>query len=258
MTKRPWVVKIGGKLGEKAGTPVMLARACAALPEPLVLVHGGGSAVTRLQVALGLQPRFAAGRRMTTAEDMAAVEMVLSGSANKTLVRALVGAGLRAVGVSGCDGALMRCARLPGLGEVGTPAAVEPQLLHALLGAGFTPVVSPVSLGPEGGVVNVNADEAACALATALGAARLLLLSDVPGVKVAGAWRADLDVGEVEALIAGGEVEGGMIPKLRAAASAVAAGVGEVRIAGYAGQRLDQVQGTRVAALAAGGHVHAR
>jgi acetylglutamate kinase len=249
---RPWVVKLGGRLCEDPRARAGLAEACAALGEPLVLVHGGGAQVSRMQQALGLEPRFVEGRRITSAEDLEVVEMALSGAVNQTLVRELVAAGRRAVGVSGCDAGLVRCELQPGLGLVGMPAHVEPRLLEMLLAAGYTPVVSPVSLGPDGGAVNVNADEVACALAVALGAERLLLLSDVDGVRVEGEWRLELRGQDVERLIESGQVTHGMVPKLRAAAVATSRGVGEVRIAGFDGAPLREIQGTRVSAEAPG------
>jgi acetylglutamate kinase len=257
----PWVVKIGGRLCETDAGRDGFARACARLDAPLVVVHGGGAAVSRLQQALGLEPRFEAGRRVTGAEDLEVVEMVLSGAVNGALVRALLAAGRRAVGLTGCDAGLVRCAPVEGLGRVGTPVTCDAGLVGLLLEAGCTPVVSPVSIDAAGAPLNVNADEVAAALAEALGAARLLLLSDVEGVRVGDVWQLDVRGDEVERLVAGGEVHGGMVPKLRAAARAIGRGVGEVVIGGFAGQALHAVRGTRVHAAAAGpagGEPHAR
>lgn len=241
-----WVVKAGGRLLEDPVLRGRLAVSCAQAERPLVLVHGGGDAVTRLQQALGFAPRFVEGRRATTAEEMQAVEMVLSGTMNKMMVRDLIAAGARAVGLSGCDAGLIRCTLVDGLGRVGTPERVDAAILGVLHRTGLIPVVSPVSLGPDGLPVNVNADEAASTLAVALRAQRLLLLSDVEGVKVEEAWRETVDAGEVEALVAAGEVTRGMIPKLRAARRSIARGVGEVLIGGFSGGRLADVSGTRV------------
>jgi acetylglutamate kinase len=225
---------------------MQLARTLAVLDRPVVLVHGGGDAVTRLQKSLGCEPRFVEGRRVTGADDLAAVEMVLTGSVNSALVRALALAGRPAVGLSGCSAGLLRCTLAVGLGRVGIPEQADARILELALSAGYLPVVSPVSLGPDGGPVNVNADEVAAALAAALAAARLLLLSDVEGVRVDEAVQTEILGEAVEDLVASGEVTHGMIPKLRAAATAVAGGVGEVRIAGFVGGPLDQVEGTRV------------
>ena len=244
--ERPWVIKIGGRLCEEPALRARLAAAVAACPAPVVVVHGGGTQISRLQEQLGLVPRFHEGRRITGAADLAVAEMALSGAVNKELVRTLRLAGRPAVGVSGCDGTLVECGLLPALGLVGFPTLVRGALLDLLLEAGWTPVVSPLSLGPDGQAVNVNADEVACAVATALGAERLLLLSDVSGVQVDGGAAATLPVERVEALIAAGQVTGGMVPKVRSAAVAVKSGVGSVDIATYAEGALAEVVGTRV------------
>lgn len=250
---RPWVVKIGGRLCEQPEDRARFAEACAALARPLVVVHGGGDAVTRLQEQLGMPARFESGRRVTSGEEMVVVEMVLSGGVNPALVRALRAAGRNAAGVSGVDTALLTCRAVPELGRVGVPEHAEPALLFLLLGAGITPVVSPVSLDGEGHAVNVNADEAAAALAAALHAERLLLVSDVEGVRVGDETSQDLAAADVEPLIAGGTATRGMIPKLRAAARAAAAGVDEVRIGGFR-PALEMISGTRVHAPARAGH----
>ena len=242
---RPWVVKIGGRLCEDQPAREQLALACAQVAAPLVVVHGGGAQVSGLQRTLGLEARFHEGRRVTSTEDLSAVEMSLSGATNQALVRALLAAGLRAVGLSGCDGALVRCDLVPELGRVGTPTAIDSGIVATLLAGGFTPVISPVSLGPDGEAVNVNADEVACALAAALGAERLLLLSDVSGVIVEGESSSEVAADEVETLIASGQVTGGMIPKLRAAATA-ASDVADVRVGTFDGQPLAKVTGTRI------------
>ncbi len=241
-----WVVKIGGRLCEDRDSRMRLAQVCAAFDNDLVLVHGGGDSVTRLQAQLGLEPRFEQGRRVTSISDLLAVEMVLSGNVNGALVRALAAAGRRAVGVTGSDAGTLVCTLEPGLGRVGTPATVDSSLLRLLLDAGLTPVVSPVSLGPDGEAVNVNADEAAAALAAALGGERLLLLSDVEGVRVEDSWAAEVEAQAVELLIASGEATRGMIPKLRAAARAATAGVQQVHIGGFSGEALHEIRGTRV------------
>ena len=245
--RRPWVLKIGGRLIEDPQVRGRFCAACAQLHRPFVLVHGGGCKVTALQDRLGVAVTFHQGRRVTSPAAMDVVEMVLSGAINKTLVRGLISAGCLAQGLSGCDAALIRCRRVADLGEVGEPDRIDPKGLIRLLDEGVTPVLSPVSLGPNDEPLNVNADEVACAIAAALDAERLLLLSDVPGVQVGGNVRSTLDVDEVEALIRCGEVHGGMVPKLRAAASALHDGVGEAIIAGFFDQPLtNNLGGTRV------------
>ena len=149
-----------------------------------MLVHGGGRAVDRLLKALHIESRFVDGRRETSPEAMAVVEMVLSGTANKDLAAGLTAAGVPAIGISGRDGDLMRARLAPDLGRVGTPQRVNPAPIRALWDAGFLPVVSPVANGPLGEAVNVNADEAALGIALAVGARTLVYLSDVDGVRI--------------------------------------------------------------------------
>ena len=254
VTAAPWVVKIGGRLCDDVGIRQGFADACARLSQPLVLVHGGGSRVTELQNKFGVAPRFFEGRRMTEASDMQLVEMALSGTTNKDLVRALTRAGRAALGMSGCDGNLIRCDVVPSLGAVGVPRHIDTRILSVLLHAGYTPVIAPVSLGPDLQPLNVNADEVACAVAESLGAERLLLISDVSAVRVGGTAQDVIVDADVEALIDAGDITDGMIPKMRAAAHAVQRGVGQVRIGGFT-QDLHDVQGTQVVSAARSGAV---
>ena len=245
---RPWVVKVGGALCERPSSRALLARRLAEHKGPLVVVHGGGARASAVQRAMGGEARFVGGRRITSTADLDAVEMALCGTVNKALVRDLIAAGRRAVGLSGCDAGLVSCDLVPGLGLVGRPVAVRPAILSLLLRQAFTPVVAPVSLGPSGEAVNVNADEVACALAAALRSPRLLLLSDVEGLLLDGRPRAGVDSSEVDRLVRGGQVSGGMEPKLKSAAAAATRGVGDVRIAGFDGGPLRSIRGTRVRA----------
>jgi acetylglutamate kinase len=228
------LVKVGGNEVDDREWVARLAAAVAERKGGVVVVHGGGKEVTELQRALGAEPEWRDGLRVTTPEAIRAVAMVLSGVVNKRLVSALVSAGARAVGLSGEDDALISAvpARGGALGRTGEVAKVEPRLLLSLLEQGVVPVVSPVSRGPEGEALNVNADDAAAAVAAALGADRFLLVSNVPGVLRDGERIEEVGVGEVEGLIEGGVASGGMAPKLRAAARAAGAGVSEVRIGG--------------------------
>lgn len=247
MTRALSVVKVGGNEVDDAGWVSALAGELAALPGPVVLVHGGGKEVSVLQRVLGAEPEWQDGLRVTTPEALRAVSMVLSGSVNKRLVAALVGAGVRAVGISGEDAGTLRAEAVEGgrLGRTGAIRSVDPHLLRTLLDAGMLPVLSPVSRGEDGGALNVNADDAAAAVAGALGAARFLLVSNVPGVLRSDAPMAEVVAGEVEELIGSGVAAGGMAPKLRAAARAVGAGVVEVRIGGMA-MLADAGAGTRI------------
>jgi acetylglutamate kinase len=230
------VVKIGGRAQGAADLPATIAAAVAA-GERLVIVHGGGDEVSSLQRRLGLEPRFVDGRRATTVEDLGVVQMVLSGTVNKRLVSRLSSAGVRAVGISGEDGLLLQAAAVDreALGEVGAPSRVEAALLDTLLDGGFVPVISPLARDEATGApLNVNGDDAAAALAAALGADELLLVADVPGVLEDGVVIPALDADGMRALVAGGAASGGMIAKLDAARRALDHGVPRVRIADLA------------------------
>ena len=245
------VVKVGGRAQSDPALGDAIARAWAARPGALVVVHGGGDEVSRLQRLMGAEPRFVDGRRVTTAEDLETLRMALSGSANKRLVSMLVAKGLPALGLSGEDAGLLVARRTgDALGEVGTPSRVNAELLAHLLGGGFLPVLSPVSARERGaGALNVNGDDAAAAIAAALGADELLLVADVPGVLVAGEPVAQLSAEAVAALVANGDVRGGMIAKLDAATASLAAGFARVRI-GDVGAIADASRGTVVASAA--------
>lgn len=239
----PVVVKIGGSLMESPEALRGLTKALAGLwlgGMPLVLAHGGGKDINRNLAWLGEEPRFKDGLRVTSEAAMEVVEMTLSGAVNKRLVSLLQFAGARACGVSGVDGSTLVCRPLdPDLGRVGTIAQVHPALVEALLKDRFLPVLSSVSADSVGQHYNVNADDAAAALATGMKAEKLIFVSDVPGVldgppNKGGKILPRLDRDTAERLIAEGVIAGGMIPKVRSCLSAVEAGVGEVHICGYA------------------------
>lgn len=235
------VIKIGGNEMNTPGflqeLAAQLARLAAA--EPLVVVHGGGQDIAALQARLGLEPVKVDGLRVTDAESLAVAQMVLSGHTNKHVVRTLLAAGLDAVGLSGVDGGLLRCRKKAhptvDLGLVGEVTSVRAGLLDKLIEAGLVPVVSPVSLGEDGQIYNVNADEAAGAIAAALAAAALDFVSNVPGVLAKGDLLPELNAAAAEALIADGTVSGGMIPKVRTALDALDRGIPRVRIVNLAG-----------------------
>jgi acetylglutamate kinase len=228
------VYKLGGPALEEPGLLVPLAREIRGSQVPVAIVHGGGRQIERLLSALGIESRFVDGRRVTPPEAMAVVEMVLSGAVNKGVAAGLGAAGLTALGVSGRDADLIRASLVPGLGRVGRPERVATTALRAAWAAGCVPVVSPVSAGPDGEAVNVNADEAALAIALAVGARSLVYLSDVDGVRLDGAPSATLAADAVEARIADGAIAGGMVMKVRTALEACVAGIPEVVIAGRA------------------------
>lgn len=243
------VIKTGGNELDDPAWVQALAGAIAQVGGRIVLVHGGGKEVTDLQRMLGTEPEWHEGLRVTTAEALIAARMVLSGLVNKRLVSALARVGLDGVGVSGEDGGLLRGEPAHGgaLGRTGTVREVHPRVLHALLTAGMLPVVSPVTRAIDGEPLNVNADEAAAAIAAALRADRLLVVSNVAGVMWGDAVLDEVDMVEVDELVSSGVATGGMGPKLRAAATAASAGVAEVRIGGL-DMLTDPRVGTRVTA----------
>jgi acetylglutamate kinase len=226
------VVKVGGNELDRLAWVAECARALKAA-QPVVVVHGGGQAVSAWSRRLGLPVERRDGLRVTTPEIAEVVEMALSGPVNRLLVSALRAAGLDAIGLSGVDGGLLAARPLPGdLGHVGEIAAVRASLLDSLLLAGLTPVVAPVAPAPGGAGVplNVNADHAAAAIAAALHADELLFVSDVPGVTIDGVPQPTLATSEIETMIELGIATDGMTAKLRAAAHALRAGVRTVRI----------------------------
>ncbi|HYW49152.1 MAG TPA: acetylglutamate kinase [Gemmatimonadaceae bacterium] len=228
------VVKLGGRVQSDAALPAVLAAAWRE-SAALVVVHGGGDEVSALQAAFGRQSQFVDGKRVTATEDLELLRMALSGSANKRLVAALVGAGLPAVGISGEDAGMLQAAAetRETLGEVGTPSQVDATLMQHLLSGGFCPVVSPLARDRDsqaGGVLNVNGDDAAAAIAVALHADELLLVSDVAGVLVDGAALTQLDADGARELMVQGIARGGMAAKLEAALGALQRGVARVRI----------------------------
>jgi acetylglutamate kinase len=232
------VVKVGGHDLADAGFVRGLAGALLSAGRPAVVVHGGGREVDQLMHRLGLSPTRVEGLRRTDRETLEAVLMVLCGSVRNRLVAALVSGGVDALGLSGVDGGLVRCRPLRrdgvDLGLVGEVESVRVPLLRRLLDDGLTPVLSPVCLGHDGRIYNVNADDVATAVALALAASRLDFVSNVPGVLDGGEVVAELPAEGVEARIAAGVIGGGMVPKVRAAAAAAAAGVPLVRIVGLA------------------------
>lgn len=202
-----------------------------------VIVHGGGPEISEAMKRLGKPPSFVQSLRVTDAETMEIVEMVLTGKTNRRLVSAIHQQGGRAVGLSGKDGNLLVARKLEGevdLGFVGEVEAVHPDILYSLLEAGYIPVVSPVGVGPHGESYNLNADHVAGILAGRLEAAKLILMTDVPGVlsdpEQPESLISELTREQVQKMIESGRVAGGMIPKLQACLTALDAGVGRTHI----------------------------
>lgn len=234
----PVVVKVGGNEIDDAGFLAGLAPALGALGAPAVVVHGGGKEISALQQALGIEPRYLDGVRVTDAASLTAVEMVLCGAVNTRVVRHLLAGGLDALGVSGVDRGLIRAEKMPhphtDMGFTGMVTAVRAEVLRGWLAEGVTPVIAPICLGPDS-AYNVNADHAAGVVAAALGAARVVFLTNVEGVMIDGNVIGALDAARARALIADGTIFGGMIPKVQTALHVLEMGVPQAVITNLAG-----------------------
>jgi acetylglutamate kinase len=250
------VVKLGGRAQNDPALPIAIRDAWRKAQGNLCLVHGGGDEITALQVALGKTPSFVNGRRVTTADDVQLLRMVLSGVINKRLVNAFSRAGINSVGLSGEDGGLIPARRAKEgeemfeLGAVGVPGEVNASLLRTLISAGYMPVVSPVGSDVEesvSGALNVNGDDAAAAIASSSRAEELLFVADVEGVMSGSDVIRVVDLADVAGLVENGTVRGGMTAKLDAARSALAGGVTRVRISDIGGIMNEQ-RGTIVTA----------
>jgi acetylglutamate kinase len=230
---KTFVIKYGGHAMEDPELRASFARDVVLLKyigvRPVV-VHGGGPQIEATLARLGKTSSYVDGLRVTDEETMEVVEMVLGGKVNPEIVQLVNGAGGRALGLTGRDGGMLGVRRRrPGgrdIGLVGEVTHVDPSAVLASADAGFVPIVAPVGVDAEGVAHNVNADEAAAALARALGAAKLLMLTDVEGVKDAeGRLLRQLSAEAARKLIAEGTIRGGMIPKVECCLSAVDGGV---------------------------------
>ena len=197
-----------------------------------VIVHGGGPMINQMLDKLQITSDFVDGKRVSDAATVEVVEMVLSGKVNKWIVQALGAQGGRAVGLSGKDAQLMICDQdVPELGLVGSPAEVDPSVLQTLFEANIIPVIAPLGAARNGETLNVNGDTAAGAIAGALQADRLLLLTDVAGVKGAdGEVITEMTPDAIRQMIKDGVIAGGMIPKTQTALEALSGGVRAVVI----------------------------
>ena len=239
-----FVIKYGGhamgdpEAAKDFAEDIVLLKAVGINP---VVVHGGGPQIGAMLKKLGVESSFVDGLRVTDAETAKVAEMVLSGAINKELVGWISEAGGRAVGISGKDGNFVRAEKVErttrdpdsnieravDLGFVGEPKHVDRTVIDTISGAGMIPVVAPIGVGADGHTYNINADTMAGAVAAALGATRLFLLTDVAGVlDKTGELLADLDPGQIETLRGNGTITGGMIPKLETCVNAVKGGVG--------------------------------
>jgi acetylglutamate kinase len=244
------VLKIGGnQVEDEAFLQGFVTAVKGLLAEyAVVIVHGGGKEISDLHSQLGVGFETVEGLRATSPESMRLVEMVLNGVVNTRLLRWLAGGCVDAIGLSGVDMGLVRTTPMTvngrSLGRVGQVTAVNGEALLQLLDLGLTPVISPVSLGEDGLVYNVNADHVAAGVARAVEASKLIFVSNVPGVQVAGRTVRALTLGQIERLIADGHITGGMIPKVRSATEAVERGVFQAVITDLAG--LARGEGTAV------------
>ncbi|MQX35410.1 acetylglutamate kinase [Roseospira navarrensis] len=241
---RTVVIKYGGHAMGDAELSACFARDVVLLKQVginPVVVHGGGPQIQKMLERLKIQSEFVDGLRVTDRATVDIVEMVLSGSINKEIVSAITQAGGFAIGLSGKDGHLIRATklrrkkrdpdsnieRLLDLGFVGEPTEVTPHVLNFFQGSDVIPVIAPIGQGPEGETYNINADTAAGAVAAAVGATRLLMLTDVKGVLGRdGALIEEMSASEAHAGIADGTISGGMIPKVETCLKAVEEGVG--------------------------------
>lgn len=228
------VIKLGGRVQSDPALVTALASMWQKEPGSICVVHGGGDEISSLQRALGREPTFINGRRVTTDEDVDLVRMILSGSANKRLVATLTAAGIGAVGISGEDASTLVAEPIDieKFGKSGKPVKADTKLIRLLLNSSLLPVISPVATSDNGEALNVNGDDAAAVIAAALGA-ELWLIADVAGVlNDERELIEELDQATVEALVAAGTVNAGMRAKLEAGFAALARGALKVRIAG--------------------------
>jgi acetylglutamate kinase len=236
----PIVIKISGHELDDAAYLTTFAAAVAALGAPAIIVHGGGKEISALQTQMGITPQYIDGIRVTDAESLRLVEMVLCGTVNKRLVRTLIHAGVDALGMCGADRGLVRAQPMmiggADLGCTGVVEQVRADVLLDLLDQNVTPVLAPICLGREHNF-NVNADHVAGAVAAALDAQRLVFLSNVPGVLHDGNVQPRLSAEAAEEMIASGVIFGGMIPKVRTALEALRGGVREAVITDLDGLR---------------------
>ncbi len=233
-------IKIGGSTVNSKGLLNELGTGIRRLRETscaVLVVHGGGKDIAEELGRLNKEFEFIQGMRVTDAQTMESVQRVLSGDVNKRIVNAFLLEEVKAVGLSGVDGALLTAKKLSvddkDIGFVGEVADVDTALLELLYSGGYTPVLSPVSRDAEGNIYNVNADLAASETAIAEKSDDLIFISDVPGVLINGVVRRSISINEIEGMIEAGHITGGMIPKMRSAADAIKRGVSRVHICGW-------------------------
>lgn len=234
------VVKYGGsamvdeELKKRVAEDVSLLKLVGFKP---IIVHGGGKEISNMVKRLGMEPKFVNGLRVTDEETMDVAEMVL-GKVNKSLVQLVESLGVRAIGISGKDGGLLKVEKKYSDGEdigfVGEITEVNPEILHDLLEKDFLPIICPIGMDKDYQTYNINADDAACAIARAMQAEKLAFLTDIEGVykdpKDTSTLISELAVSEAEKLMEDGYIGGGMLPKLHNCIDAIEHGVSRVHI----------------------------
>jgi acetylglutamate kinase len=227
-TERKILIKIGGSTLGAGDTTMADVAALRRDGARVIVVHGGGPEVTSWLAKMGIRAEFVDGLRVTDDASLDVATAVLAGLVNKRLTAELSAAGAPAVGLSGVDGALMRCTvELPKLGHVAGALDVDPSVIESLLDSGFVPVIAPIAVGGDGvSLLNTNADTAAGAIAVAMAVQHLVFLTDVDGILDShGRLLRKVPLDMAEGLIGSGVVKGGMIPKLRACLAAGRAGI---------------------------------
>lgn len=244
---KTFVIKYGGaaqieeRLKDSFAQDVVLLNFIGIRP---IIIHGGGPKISEMMKKMGKEPSFVQGQRITDRETMDIVEMVLGGLINKEIVALINSHGGRAIGLSGKDGGLIRAKKkllrksvasgeeeVIDIGLVGEVDSVEPGILNSLERDGFIPVIAPIGIGRDGSAFNINADYVASAVASSLKAEKLILLTDVPGIKdKRDNVISSINKKEIKGLIDNGTISGGMLPKVQACVSALEGGVKKTHI----------------------------
>lgn len=229
----PILIKVSGhELSDNAYLQ-QFAVAIRDMAMPIIIVHGGGKEISALQERFNIAPQYIDGVRITDAVSLSIAEMALCGAVNKRLVRYLLAVGVEALGLSGVDRGLIRAEKLShpsvDMGYSGKVTEVRTEILTEFLRQNVTPVIAPICLGTDSSL-NVNADHVAGAVASAIGACRVVFLTNVEGILVEGEFCSRLTSEQAEDLIASGIITGGMIPKVQTVLDLVRVGITEVAI----------------------------
>ncbi|RAL21361.1 acetylglutamate kinase [Thermoflavimicrobium daqui] len=244
------VIKIGGSV--LANLPSTFFMECLKLKEQgvtSIIVHGGGPMISKWMDQMGMKPRFIEGRRVTDEQTLQIVEMVLAGTVNKQLVSQFREVGVQAIGMSGIDLGLIQVSPLDGeLGYVGQISTVNDRVIETMIAQGWIPIIASIGVDQQGQHYNINADDAASAIAQAVQAKKLISVSNVDGVQIQHRTIKQMTAEEVEKYIQNGEISGGMIPKVRSGVQSLKGCVHEVVIVN--GQKLgcltNENHGTRL------------